>query len=505
MAAPGFRPAPYVNLDEFERQLQRQLRSVQQANLGDPLSAHGAKFPPSGQSCFAPNVRRHRTETMAVDTDDQQVFDVDDLREWWKQGSSQGTTESRSRDRKLIVAACALVGIAIFGAVFADKGGAPGALNGQPVVPSADDTARAQNPGGDSASTPADVSTIPPTGLSGATPAAPKVDTQAVFADKGGAPGALNGQPVVPSADDTARAQNPGGDSASTPADVSTIPPTGLSGATPAAPKVDTQAVATMASPAPAQTTDPRPVRTTSVRPDGTQIATQLSAAESSEASSSPDLSKPPARFATEGTNSAVGTAQPSTVLRTKRPGKITTRVVVATTEAAAPIAAADTPIPPLPIGTPLRPEEAGGAKALQPIPESVAAPTTPAEAANQSLNPLMRALGDLVGAPASNAQPPIDPTANVSTGWAVQLAAPKSKAEAKRVLKRLNAKYASALSRLRIVLQKSLINGEAVYGLRVLGLSKSEAEALCSKLKDDGGSCFIVSRTSRKALKLRK
>jgi len=442
MAAPGFRPAPYVNLDEFERQLQRQLRSVQQANLGDPLSAHGAKFPPSGQSCFAPNVRRHRTETMAVDTDDQQVFDVDDLREWWKQGSSQGTTESRSRDRKLIVAACALVGIAIFGAVFADKGGAPGALNGQPVVPSADDTARAQNPGGDSASTPADVSTIPPTGLSGATPAAPKVDTQAV---------------------------------------------------------------ATMASPAPAQTTDPRPVRTTSVRPDGTQIATQLSAAESSEASSSPDLSKPPARFATEGTNSAVGTAQPSTVLRTKRPGKITTRVVVATTEAAAPIAAADTPIPPLPIGTPLRPEEAGGAKALQPIPESVAAPTTPAEAANQSLNPLMRALGDLVGAPASNAQPPIDPTANVSTGWAVQLAAPKSKAEAKRVLKRLNAKYASALSRLRIVLQKSLINGEAVYGLRVLGLSKSEAEALCSKLKDDGGSCFIVSRTSRKALKLRK
>ena len=159
MAAPGFRPAPYVNLDEFEPRL----RSVQQANLGDPLSAHGAKFPPSGQSCFAPNVRRHRTETMAVDTDDQQVFDVDDLREWWKQGSSQGTTESRSRDRKLIVAACALVGIAIFGAVFADKGGAPGAL--QPVVPSADDTARAQNPGGDSASTPADVSTIPPTGL----------------------------------------------------------------------------------------------------------------------------------------------------------------------------------------------------------------------------------------------------------------------------------------------------------------------------------------------------
>ncbi len=52
---------------------------------------------------------------------------------------------------------------------------------------------------------------------------------------------------------------------------------------------------------------------------------------------------------------------------------------MVATTEAAAPIATADTPIPPLPIGIPVKPKEAGGAKALQPISESVAAPATPA------------------------------------------------------------------------------------------------------------------------------
>ena len=71
----------------------------------------------------------------------------------------------------------------------------------------------------------------------------------------------------------------------------------------------------------------------------------------------------------------------------------------VATTGAAAPIAAADTPIPPLPIGTPVKPDEAGGAKDLQPITKSVAAPATPAEAAKQSLNPLVRALADLFGA----------------------------------------------------------------------------------------------------------
>ena len=188
----------------------------------------------------------------------------------------------------------------------------------------------------------------------------------------------------MPSADDTARAQNPGGDSASTPADVSTIPPTGLSGATPAAPKVDTQAVATLASPAPAQTTDPRPVRTTSVRPDGTLIATQLSAAELSESLVFARPVETAREVRNRGNEPRAWDCAAFDVLRTKRPGKITTRVVVATTEAAAPIAAADTPIPPLPIGTPLRPEEAGGAKALQPIPESVAAPTTPAEAANQ-------------------------------------------------------------------------------------------------------------------------
>jgi hypothetical protein len=124
-------------------------------------------------------------------------------------------------------------------------------------------------------------------------------------------------------------------------------------------------------------------------------------------------------------------------------------------------------------------------------MPQSVPAPTPPAQAANQSSNNLRRAVGDLSNAH-SLAQTS-DPIAIESTGWAVHLAAAKSKAEAKRVLKRLNAKYGSALSRSRIVLHKALINSEAVYGLRVVGLSKFEAEAICARLEDDGGSCFIV------------
>ena len=279
-----------------------------------------------------PSDETHDDETSIVDAQDPRALDVDDFRRWWQQGLAQEAAENRSRGWKLTPMALALAGIAITGSIFALKGGAPGVLNGPPIVPSANDTARTQTPSGETTSTPADVGTMPSTEL--ATAVAPKV-------------------------------------------------------------------VAPLASRALVQTTDTKPARAVSVRADGTLIATQLpSAAEPNEALSSPNVPKPPAKSAPKGTNSAVATARPSTDLPTKRPGKITTRVVVATTGAAAPIAAADTPIPPLPIGTPptrvvvattgaaapiaaadtpipplpigtpVKPDEAGGAKDLQPITE---------------------------------------------------------------------------------------------------------------------------------------
>jgi hypothetical protein len=79
------------------------------------------------------------------------------------------------------------------------------------------------------------------------------------------------------------------------------------------------------------------------------------------------------------------------------------------------------------------------------------------------------------------------------STGWAVQLGAARSEAEAKRDLMRLNARYGSALRGSRVGLRKVLVNGETVYRLRVVGLSRNESAALCSRVKGDGGSCSIV------------
>ena len=167
---------------------------------------------------------------------------------------------------------------------------------------------------------------------------------------------------------------------------------------------------------------------------------------------------------------------------------------MVGKTGAAIPSAAVDTPSPPLPIGTPVKPErEASGAKALQPITESVAARATPAEAAKQSPNPLVRALGNLFGALALPARRSIDLAAVGSISSAVQLGAPTSEAEAKRDLKRLNTKYGSALKRSTVSLRKVLVNGETLYRLQVVGLSRDEAATLCSRVKGDGGSCSIV------------
>jgi SPOR domain len=279
---------------------------------------------------------------------------------------------------------------------------------------------------------------------------------------------------------------------AGTPADISTMPPAGLSATTPVAPVVEPQAAEGLASQASEQTTDPEAARRVSVRPEGTQIASQVSSA--AERRSAANAPKPPAKPAPEPMNGTAGTTQPSIDLPAQRRGKVTARVVVGKTAAAIPSAAMDTPSPPLPIGTPVKPErEVSAAKALQPVTESVAAPATPAEAAKQSPNPLVRALSNLFGALALPARQSIDPVAVGSISLAVQLGAPRSEAEAKRDLKQLNTKYGSALRGSTVGLRKVLVNGETVYRLQVVGLSRDEAATLCSRVKGDGGSCAIV------------
>jgi hypothetical protein len=76
---------------------------------------------------------------------------------------------------------------------------------------------------------------------------------------------------------------------------------------------------------------------------------------------------------------------------------------------------------------------------------------------------------------------------------WAVQLAAPRSDADAQSAIQRLQTKYGSALGDTTLGVRKAEVNGETIYRVRASGLSKADASSLCQKLKADGGDCFIA------------
>ena len=118
--------------------------------------------------------------TSIVDAEDPRTFDVDDFRRWWQQRLAGEVAQDRSQGRKLPRMAIALTGIALIGSALVLKGGAPALLKTPPVAPPANDIARAHNFSGQTAGTPADISTMPPAGLSGTTPVAPEVEAQAV-------------------------------------------------------------------------------------------------------------------------------------------------------------------------------------------------------------------------------------------------------------------------------------------------------------------------------------
>jgi hypothetical protein len=125
---------------------------------------------------------------------------------------------------------------------------------------------------------------------------------------------------------------------------------------------------------------------------------------------------------------------------------------------------------------------------------EAQAAPPAPSDAAQGPANPLTHAFSYIVGAlaPAASATKTVDQSAASKSGdWAVQFAAPKSEAQAEIDAARLNAKYAPALNGATIAVRKTVVNGETTYALRVAGLSKADAAALCLRVK--GRDCFIA------------
>ena len=176
----------------------------------------------------------------------------------------------------------------------------------------------------------------------------------------------------------------------------------------------------------PSEFPTPKPVRTVSLRPDGTPIAANPSDQATSDAK--PAAAPPqeaPSQPAPQASSVATGAAQPSTPkldLPTKLSPKSAARVVVGKTDTTAPAANAETPTETAQNAAPAKPEKA----AKKPKAGQVADAT------------------ETTGAIA----PPVDATAaTTSGGWSVQLAAPKSEAEAKTKVAQLTSKYSAELN----------------------------------------------------------
>jgi len=196
--------------------------------------------------------------------------------------------------------------------------------------------------------------------------------------------------------------------------------------------------------PAPIRSAFPEPkrVKTVSVRADGSIIAPPESSAPSPVAAP-----KPPERT----------TPQPA---RNSTP-KSATRADSTTSATAAPKSAAPKPAAPKPKAE-NRPEPKPAVK------ERVAALPPPADPADEAETP----------------------TAASAGGYAVQVASAGSADEARQTAARLGAKLSGALGGRRPSVIKV---SDKLYRVRVTGLSKESATAMCGKVKAAGGACFVA------------
>ena len=467
MNVPGARVAADIDLEDFEKRLRA--AGTPAGGVEDPLAELArlveASRPkaPSGQAAppvaapppvatpaqppspIAPPIeaaalRPAYDDAIAPEPETDAAFDENEPAtspELYADIREEPASQRPRRSRRWLwtVSTLAIAGVAMIGAVFALKGRLPGMPKAPPFIAAAQGPTKVQPPSDATVSTPNDVGASllkDNTQVSRVTVVSTEEQPVDLHAQTAPPPSAA---PAAPS------------DSSSSSAVRGTV---------------DTPVVVMSPPPAPAMAPsfpEPKPVRTISLRPDGTPIPASVADADAAPTSSAPppaSLAKPAAKA------SAAAAAEPSTPkidLPTKLSGKSSARVVVAKTDTTAP---PDAPGEPVQLGATAKPEKPAKVKTQ----EAAAEPETPTAA---------------------------EPAETTSGGWAVQLAAPRSEAEAKSVVAKLNEKYASALGGAALGVHKATSKGDTVYRVRVSGLSKADAAALCARVKGDGGQCYVT------------
>ncbi len=470
MSVSGSRMAFDINLEEFERRLRA--AGTQPAGAEDPLfelarlvessrpAAAGAASPlradaerPRPLEAAALRPAFDETPEAQGKTDEAEPAEVPAFPDFHENDHdrSEQPTARRSGGWGLKVSALAVAGVAMIGAVFALKGGVPGLPKQPPYIAAAQGPNKVLPPSDDTVAASND------TGASLLKDTSQSAHVKVVASEE--QPVDLNA--LAASGAASAAASNP---------------PIDASGGTAVRGTVDTPVVVAAPRPplpAASQFPDPKPVRTVSLRPDGTPIPSPVVAsADASGVAPATEAPNLPAKPAPKATTGAAAIAQPSTPkvdLPTKISGKSSARVVVAKTDTTAPSSIAEAANEPLQPGAMAKSEKAARAAKSR---QAAAEPATRSTSLQQTVDSTV---------------------ATKSSGWAVQLAAPKSDAEAKSEATQLNAKYASTLNGSTIGVHKAVVNGETIYRLRVVGLSKADAAALCARLKGDGGDCFIA------------
>ncbi len=134
-----------------------------------------------------------------------------------------------------------------------------------------------------------------------------------------------------------------------------------------------------------------------------------------------------------------------------------------------------------------------GSTPAAAPAPTPAPAPSGPAAKTTNRV------------APPTEAPKPVQtaattPAAAVATpgvakgGFAVQLAAAGSEAEARDKIGKYQRQFASSLNGHAPGVVKGDVNGKAVWRIRVGGLAREDANSICSSIKDAGGACFVAA-----------
>ena len=270
----------------------------------------------------------------------------------------------------------------------------------------------------------------------------------------------------------------PNGGSAATvppapPPPVSTLPRQTGSAAAPNNAAPTTSGTAEAGASAVAALGEPKRVRTVSVRPDGTVI-------DGTEPVRPPSMAAP----ASVVPNSPVPTQTLPAAAAAPPASGAPLPAIVPSSPAATPsdtVATAQA----APAGTPLPPRRPAAA-------QMAAAPTATPEAAPTNLRPAAAPVAAVPQPTAASA----NATAAASVGagdFAVQLAAPPTEQEARTLAARLVQRYGEALAGQEPDIIRAEVNGKTLYRIRVTGLDRESANAMCNRVKGLQGSCFVA------------